>query len=252
MATEKTPWERLKEPFDLDEIELLPKPYKKDSPKANCQICGGYHGQPAVHLSYVGHAGITMRLNEVDPDWSWEPMALNDSGTPVMSDGGMWIRLTVLGKTLPAFGDAQGKTGPNATKELIGDAIRNGAMRFGVGTYLWSKSEKAKADLTRQGVEDEPQPEVDTYPTDSQGEIRASATTPASAGQVKAIWAISKSVGWTQEHLYESLATKFGEGAHPDRLTKSQAKAVIDGLKKLEKSLAEKIAEATGGEVTVE
>ena len=26
----------------------------------------------------------------------------------------------------------------------MGDAIRNGAMRFGVGTYLWSKSEEAE------------------------------------------------------------------------------------------------------------
>ena len=30
------------------------------------------------------------------------------------------------------FGSADGKTGPNATKELIGDALRNAAMRFGV------------------------------------------------------------------------------------------------------------------------
>ena len=29
-------------------------------------------------------------------------------------------------------------------KETIGDAIRNAAMRFGVGTYLWSKSDKDK------------------------------------------------------------------------------------------------------------
>ena len=155
---------KLQAPFAADQIELLPKytgkkvdgKIPRDAYK-KCSECGGYHPFPCVHLSYVGHAGITMRLLDVDPEWTWEPMAINASGTPQMADGGMWIRLTVLGITRIGFGDSDGKSGPSATKELIGDAIRNAAMRFGVGTYLWSKSEAAKAILTRgiQGQEDE-------------------------------------------------------------------------------------------------
>jgi hypothetical protein len=145
-------WEQLRRPFEPEQIELLPKPYSKESPKRNCEICGGYHGMPAAHLHYVGHAGVTIRLNEADPAWNWEPLAMDERGLPLITKDGMWIRLTVLGKTVLAFGDAQGRTGPNAVKEIIGDAIRNGAMRLGVGTYLWSKSDAAKATLERQGL----------------------------------------------------------------------------------------------------
>ncbi len=151
-------WKKLSEPFEDKELELLAKyTGKKDSdnkvPKTaykSCSECGGYHPFPCIHLTYVGHAGITDRLNSIGPEnWSWEPMALDSLGQPLMTNGGMWIWMTVLGKKLPAYGDAggkavDGKTAGNAIKEVIGDAIRNGAMRFGVGTYLWSKSEKAK------------------------------------------------------------------------------------------------------------
>lgn len=150
MATEKD-WERLRRPFDKNEIEKLPRYTGKKvdgkvppSAYGYCQECGKRHPLPAVHLDYVGHAGITDRLNECDPEWNWEPLALDSQGVPLFSHGGMWIKLTVYGVTRYAFGDSQGKTGPNAVKEMIGDAIRNGAMRFGVGTYLWSKSEKAE------------------------------------------------------------------------------------------------------------
>lgn len=145
-------WEKLRKPFEASEIELLPKyTGKKDAnnriPKdayKRCEECGGWHPFPCVHLNYVGHAGITNRLLDVDPEWTWEPAAVDEKGLPIMTHGGMWIKLTVLGVTRWGFGDAQGKTGPDATKEIIGDAIRNAAMRFGVATYLWSKSEKAK------------------------------------------------------------------------------------------------------------
>lgn len=142
----------LRKPFDASEIEKLPKYVgRKENgkiPKSAygvCPECGKRHPLPAIHLDYVGHAGITDRLNDVDPEWNWEPLAFDQYGLPMFdSNGGMWIRLTVLGVTRYGYGDAQGKVGPNAIKEVIGDAIRNAAMRFGVATYLWSKSEKAE------------------------------------------------------------------------------------------------------------
>lgn len=130
----------LREPFAPEHISKLPKPYKKESPQGKCSECGGYHGLPAMHLDYVGHAATTHRLLDVDPEWNWEPAAYDAAGLPLIDkDGGMWIKLTILGVTRLGYGDAQGKTGVNATKERIGDAIRNAAMRFGVALDLWHK-----------------------------------------------------------------------------------------------------------------
>lgn len=132
----------LRVPFPAHQISKLPKPYKKDSPKGQCNECGGYHGLPALHLDYVGHAALTDRLLEADPLWSWEPVATGASGLPALdADGGLWIRLTVCGVTRLGYGDAEGKGGGNAMKERIGDALRNAAMRFGAALDLWHKGD---------------------------------------------------------------------------------------------------------------
>jgi hypothetical protein len=138
----------LRKPFDAKLISRLPKPTKAqtDAVKADykagmrCQICGTWHHKDVVHLDYVGHAALTDRLLDADPEWNWEPVATNTDGSPVLDkDGGMWIKLTVCGITRLGYGDAEGKTGPAATKERIGDALRNAAMRFGAALDLWSK-----------------------------------------------------------------------------------------------------------------
>jgi hypothetical protein len=132
----------LRQPFPAHQISKLPKPYKKDSPKGKCNECGGYHGLPAVHLDYVGHAALTDRLLDTDPHWSWEPLALDDRGLPARDqNGGLWIRLTVCGVTRLGYGSADGKSGGDAIKELIGDALRNAAMRFGAALDLWHKGD---------------------------------------------------------------------------------------------------------------
>lgn len=95
-----------------------------------------------VVLDFVGHAATTQRLLEVDPTWSWKPLAVDASGLPAFDTlGGLWIELTVCGVTRLGYGDAGGKKGPNAVKEAIGDAIRNAAMRFGVAIDLWAKED---------------------------------------------------------------------------------------------------------------
>lgn len=143
--------------FPQEQIEKLPKPLKggRDQPRFQCKrgtqasadgyFCGGYHSR-AIHLDYIGHATITERLNRVDPFWTIEFMVKNpETGEPKVDADGTWFNMTVLGVTRPCVGDAGGKgLTANGRKELIGDAIRNGAMRFGVGTYLWSKSEEAE------------------------------------------------------------------------------------------------------------
>lgn len=94
-----------------------------------------------VVLDYVGHAALTARLLDVDPLWSWEPMAHTPEGAPAFdAQGGLWIKLTVCGMTRIGYGHAV-KGGGDGVKEVIGDALRNAAMRFGCALELWHKGE---------------------------------------------------------------------------------------------------------------
>lgn len=136
---------QLREPFAPEAVGKIPKNIG-DGAKRDCRVCGGYHGPAGLHLDYVGHAGITDRLLSVDPHWTWEPFALDDRGLPALDrdkDGwprGLWIKLTVCGVTRPGYGTCEARK-TDACKELIGDALRNAAMRFGVALDLWSKTE---------------------------------------------------------------------------------------------------------------
>jgi hypothetical protein len=155
---DKTPLEKLREPFGEGQVSRLPKPTFKGAwdtaRKQRCNVCKGYHPvENTIHLDYVGHAALTARLLDVDPRWFWEPLALDESGLPAFDrNGGLWIKLTVDGMTRLGYGDSQGKTGPNAVKEAIGDALRNAGMRFGAALDLWHKG-----DLHQ----DEPPPRTD-------------------------------------------------------------------------------------------
>jgi len=107
-----------------------------------------------VQLSYLGHADTTRALIEADPCWTWTPMATDDNGLPVLDRDehgrpvGMWIWIQVCGVERPAYGSCEpGKR--DAVKELIGDALRNGAMRFGVAGGLWSKADRSDTEATK-------------------------------------------------------------------------------------------------------
>ncbi len=144
----KTGLELLREPFLENQIGKLPKPTKKREemdkiPKASCSICKGYHATSnIIHLDFVGHAALTDRLLDADLAWNWEPLSFGPEGLPVLDkDGGLWIKLTVDGVTRLGYGDAQGKSGGDAMKERIGDALRNAGMRFGAALDLWHKGD---------------------------------------------------------------------------------------------------------------
>ena len=112
----------LRVPFPAHQINQLPK--------------GG------IMLDFVGHAALTDRLLDADPEWNWEPLAMSEHGLPLRDDeGGLWIRLTVCGVTRLGYGHAGSKQGGDAVKELIGDALRNAAMRFGAALDLWHKGD---------------------------------------------------------------------------------------------------------------
>lgn len=144
----------LRVPFPPEQIDQLPK--------------------GRVTLSYVGHAHVTARLLDVDPLWSWEPVAFGEDGLPRLdSNGGLWIRLTICGVTRLGYGHADGDKGLNATKEAIGDAIRNAAMRFGVALDLWAKDKPQSAPVqTKTSPEERKTYLVEIDSTDTVNELR--------------------------------------------------------------------------------
>lgn len=184
--------EKLREPFAETDINLLPKQMRKDDQdrgkcergskySADGKYCGGYHAR-SIHLDYVGHAALTKRLLEADPEWSWEPMGTDEHGLPVLDrNGGLWIRLTVCGVTRLGYGDAQGKSGGNAVKEAIGDALRNAGMRFGAALDLWHKGDLSDfADAQGKAPEAAPAaPVASGPPADWRDHVAACATVPA-------------------------------------------------------------------------
>lgn len=146
-------WKELAAPFESDWVEKLPRNVKRgDEKKARCEdtpagrtvsadgyFCGGWHAR-SIHLDYIGHAGVTMRLNDVvGPDgWTFEPFSTTESGGPAYTNQQFWGRLTILGHSHVDLAENFSNI-----QEAWGDCLRRCAMRFGVGTYLWSKSERA-------------------------------------------------------------------------------------------------------------
>lgn len=136
--------------------------------KRRCQDCGGWLSPAHTHLDYVGHAETTSKLLEIDPLWNWEPVAFGPDGLPAFdADGGLWIRLTVCGVMRLGYGTADNangfKTRGDIRKEIIGDAIRNAAMRFGWALNLW-----AKTDIHERTPQEEPPPAPPQQPAPQQ------------------------------------------------------------------------------------
>jgi hypothetical protein len=145
---------KLREPFLPTEIRYLPRVWCKACKDSRGQGCKQHTFAPCdkckqrmprnghIDLRFVGHAEATNRLLNVDPFWDWEPLTVDERGLPQF-DGyrGLWIRLTVCGMSRLGYGHAGDKTGGDALKEVIGDAIRNAGMRFGMALDLWTSSD---------------------------------------------------------------------------------------------------------------
>jgi hypothetical protein len=140
---------QLREPFKDIEIGKLPRitcggcrnsqaKVCDRHKKIRCDGCRNWITEDHMHLDFVGHAEVTDRLLQVDPEWTWEPMAFGPDGLPHLdTNGGLWMWLTVAGVRKPGYGHADGKKGGDAVKETIGDGLRNSSMRFGVALDLW-------------------------------------------------------------------------------------------------------------------
>ena len=105
----------------------------------------------ARSYNFINHAVVTDRLISVDPTWYWQPMAIGDTGMPILDDhNGLWIKLTICGVTRIGYGASEPhQKGADAVKTAISDAIKNAAMRFGVALDLWgAESSPGTADET--------------------------------------------------------------------------------------------------------
>lgn len=203
----------LQKPFEDGQIGKLPRttcrkcsdaPGKvcADHSKSECPVCGNYMTNRHIHLDYVGHAQVTARLLEADPEWTWEPCGWTAEGNPAVrvEQGGravLWIRLTVGGVTRLGVGIV-GSGKPECEKELIGDALRNAAMRFGVALDLWAKG--------------------DLHGEDSE----APSPSPQAPEPPSVDW---KHLGWEDQSDYDETYAEVAEAARA--LTNDNAKAAI-------------------------
>lgn len=205
----------LRAPFKPEQIGKLPKPTRRENTKGACKECGGWHGLPAVHLDYVGHAAITDRLLQVDPTWTWEPQARDEFGAPKLdAKGGLWINLTVCGVTRPGYGD---ETNGKGMKEIIGDALRNGAMRFGVGLDLWSKENLWEAEQAKGKPSNEPEP-------------KPSVSVAISASQRTRLFAVAREHNVANEKVKEIVEAVAGVASTND-IPKAKYDEVVAAVK---------------------
>ena len=231
----------LRKPFDPSAVGKLPRLTCRDCSQSqrrrcdrhswvtHCPDCQGSHSNAAIHLSYVGHAAATDRLLAVDPAWTWEPLAYGPDGLPALDrHGNLWIRLTVCGVTRLGYGD-----GSTSIKELIGDAIRNSAMRFGVALDLWAKEELEQSEhpTTPPAPAERPVERLTTAPADDpfygKGE-----PLPMAAKTRARMFALFTERGITDEEAQRAgMGRVLGrEVASRGDLTEGEAQAVIASL----------------------
>ena len=248
----------LLEPFPAETIGKLPRitcsacskaqgRVCADHRKIECPECHNWISQRHIHLDYVGHAAVTKRLLEVDPDWTWEPVAFHPNGAPAAQDGGLWIRLTIAGVTRYGWGD-----GPDV-KQQISDAIRNAAMRFGVALDLWSKEDLRASDENVEAGHGSngaatPAGGKGDGPTQSAGAVQGSSPSPASTPTESEQPASKNRIQQLQSKLSAMLAdgvkgvaserTKRGLPKLDDDCTPEQVEAWAELLNELDPNLA--------------
>lgn len=96
-----------------------------------------------IQLDFVGHADITRILIEIDPLWSYEPCGWDNGRPAIHIENGMatmWAYLIIHGKKMLGVGSVRADK-QELDKELVGDFLRNAAMRFGISLALWTKNE---------------------------------------------------------------------------------------------------------------
>lgn len=187
-------------------------------------------------LDYVGHAAVTDRLLTVDSEWSWEPMALDQYGSPMLDkEGNLWIKLTICGVTRLGVGDGK------SMKERVGDAIRNAAMRFGVALDLWAKENLVEFAMSANTSARKAQEAAEQdHPEGVAGPLIPPTTdkpmTARTRGQMFALFGELKIPEEQQRAgINQILGTNYASRAD---LTEDDAKRVIESLRRKKKEAA--------------
>lgn len=241
-------WQELRKAFPKEVVGLLPKVNCYQCAQATksarsaldkhcakhqmgkCKDCGAFITEGHIHLDYVGHAAVTDRLNTVlgPGNWGWEPLSVDEYGMPRMdSQGNLWIKLLVREPGTSewmyriGYGD-----GSNSIKELIGDALRNAAMRFGVALDLWSKDE-LESTLSDPSVRNTRPTERGPYEKPSKPAAGSTAPKLASQTEKAAVAEALRSQGVSDEDMRRELTERYGV-VQPERMTSAEAQNVLN------------------------
>lgn len=177
-----------------------------------------------VNLSYVSHSEITRILITIDAGWSWEPIEWINGRPAIHIENGMatmWGKMTLLGKPMICVGSARADK-PEYEKELIGDLLRNGSMRYGIALNLWSKQDSGSGGVSVQTITKSfPGATAVNVPTQPQQASNASVARPA-AKQASA----GNPVSEKQVFLINKLAKDNAIGDVPGFATEIVGRAI--------------------------
>jgi hypothetical protein len=154
-------------------------------------------------LDFVGHADITRILLTIDPTWRWVPIAWDNGRPSIHVENGiatMWGELTILGQSRLGVGSVRSDK-QELDKELVGDFLRNAAMRFGICLSLWTKQE----------WDDNAKPVATPAPKVAKAEPAGDA--PLSQEQIEQFISACEKAGFTPETVAANAKVNWGKGA---------------------------------------
>jgi len=172
-----------------------------------------------TQLDFVGHADITRILLEIDPAWRWVPIAWDNGRPAIHVENGiatMWGELTILGHSRLGVGSVRADK-QELDKELVGDFLRNAAMRFGICLSLWTKQEwedlggkpsnvtttRATGQAQQRNITSQPAEPVDT-------------DAPLTQEQIEAFNAACGKAELSPIGIYKTAKVKFGSAKQSD------------------------------------
>jgi hypothetical protein len=173
-----------------------------------------------TQLDFVGHADITRILLEIDPAWRWVPIAWDNGRPAIHVENGiatMWGELTILGQARLGVGSVRADK-QELDKELVGDFLRNAAMRFGICLSLWTKQEwedlggKPSSVTTTRATGQAQQRTISSQPAAEPVDTDA----PLTQEQIESFNAACGKAELSPIGIYKKANVKFGAGKQSD------------------------------------
>jgi len=173
-----------------------------------------------TQLDFVGHADITRILLEIDPTWRWVPIAWDNGRPAIHVENGiatMWGELTILGQARLGVGSVRADK-QELDKELVGDFLRNAAMRFGICLSLWTKQEwedlggKPSSVTTTRATGQAQQRNISSQPAAEPVDTDA----PLTQEQIESFNAACGKAELSPIGIYKKANVKFGAGKQSD------------------------------------